>query len=120
MPIALIAALVAAGMMTGGPVSAGDTTASRGGDIHRGADEQARALIGKPAPALPVLPWLDGRSRTSRSLAGKVVVLRNFTNGCPFCVTTIPALEQIHRDFGPRGVVVLGVYHPKPPRPVTV
>jgi hypothetical protein len=31
----------------------------------------------------------------------------------------MPALERLHRELGPRGVVVLGVYHPKPPRAVT-
>jgi AhpC/TSA family len=44
-------------------------------------------------------------------------VIRNFTDGCPFCASTVPALERIHRDLP--GVAVLGVYHPKPPRPLT-
>jgi peroxiredoxin len=93
--------------------------ADRAGPINRGADADAQALLGKPAPALPALRWLDGKPRTVRSLRGQVVVIRNFTNGCPFCATTVPALEALHRELGPRGVQVLGVYHPKPPRPVS-
>jgi thiol-disulfide isomerase/thioredoxin len=91
----------------------------RAGPINRGDDADARALLGKPAPALPALRWLDGKPRTNRSLRGRVVVIRNFTSGCPFCASTLPALEQLHRELGPRGVDVLGVYHPKPPRPVS-
>jgi thiol-disulfide isomerase/thioredoxin len=92
--------------------------ADRAGPIHRGDDADARALLGKPAPALPALRWLDGKARSNRSLRGRVVVIRNFTSGCPFCASTLPALAELHRELGPRGVDVLGVYHPKPPRPV--
>jgi peroxiredoxin len=97
---------------------AGDT-AARPGPIERGANEDGRALLGKAPPPLPALRWLDGKARSLRSLAGQVTVIRNFTDGCPFCATTVPALEQIHRDLRGKGVVVLGVYHPKPPRAVT-
>ncbi len=98
-------------------VLASDLT-QRPGPIERGSDEEARELLGRRPPALPALTWLDGRSRTLATLAGRVVVIRNFTDGCPFCVTTMPALERLWREFGSRGVEVLGVYHPKPPRPV--
>ena len=105
-------------LATAASPSAADTTERRG-PIARGTDSEGQVLLGKPAPGLPVLPWLDGQARSNRSLAGKVVVLRNFTDGCPFCQSTIPALDKLHRDYDGRGVVVLGVYHPKPPRPVT-
>jgi thiol-disulfide isomerase/thioredoxin len=109
-----LAALLGGAVM--GSAGAGDI-ARRPGPIARGADADAAPLIGsKPAP-LPKLRWLDGKSRTLESLAGKVVVIRNFTDGCPFCASTLPALEQLHRDLP--AVVVLGVYHPKPPRAVT-
>jgi thiol-disulfide isomerase/thioredoxin len=94
-----------------------DDVAVRSGPNARGADEDAKRLLGTAPPALPALRWLDGKARTLRSLAGQVVVIRNFTDGCPFCASSLPALEQIHRDLPE--AVVLGVYHPKPPRPVT-
>jgi peroxiredoxin len=87
--------------------------------VPRGSDEDARALLGTSPGELPALTWLDGKTRSLRSLAGQVVVIRNFTDGCPYCEKTIPALEKIHHDLAGRGVVVLGVYHPKPPRAVT-
>jgi Redoxin len=98
-------------------LSAGE--AERAGPINRGDDAPARALLGKPAPALPALRWLDGKQRSNRSLRGQVVVIRNFTSGCPFCASTLPGLDTLHRQLGPRGVQVLGVYHPKPPRAVS-
>src|SRR5262245_25523069 len=85
----------------------------------RGPEAGARALVGRPAPPLPALHWLDGQARDQAWLAGKVVVIRNFTSGCPYCESTLPALDQIQRDFRDRGLVVLGVYHPKPPRAVS-
>ncbi len=85
--------------------------------VPRGEDAHAQALLGQPAPPLPALTWLDGKRRSLRSLAGQVVVIRNFTRGCPYCEGSLPALEQIHQDWKGKGVVVLGVYHPKPPRP---
>jgi peroxiredoxin len=91
---------------------------ARSGPIDRADDADAKRLIGMAAPPLPDLPWLDGQKRTLETLAGKVVVIRNFTNECPFCASTVPALEALARRYRDRGVVVLGVYHPKPPAPI--
>jgi thiol-disulfide isomerase/thioredoxin len=103
------------------PALAADSSGpDRAGPIDRGPEAAARSLLGTLAPPFPSLPWVDGQRRDSGTFAGKVVVIRNFTDGCPFCVTTLPALEQIHRDYRKRGLQVLGVYHPKPPRAVSL
>jgi peroxiredoxin len=88
--------------------------------VPRGDDAHARALIGQPAPPMPALAWVDGKTRSLQSLSGQVVVVRNFTTGCPFCEGSLPALERIHQDWKGKKVVVLGVFHPKPPRPATL
>jgi len=90
----------------------------RPGPIERGADADTTKLRNAKAPELPELRWLDGESRTLESLEGKVVVLRSFTNECPFCASTLPSLQALHERYAGRGVLVLGVYHPKPPAPV--
>lgn len=41
--------------------------------------------------------------------------VRFWTNTCLYCEATAPALRQIHKEFGKLGVIVLGIYHPKPP-----
>lgn len=91
---------------------------ARTGPIERGDDAEARALVGSRPPPLPAIRWLDGERRGLDSLAGRVVLIRSFTNACPFCAASMPALQAFHRDYSGRGLVVLGVYHPKPPRPV--
>jgi peroxiredoxin len=57
-----------------------------------------------------------------RDLRGKVVLVRFFMeSGCPFCRATAPALNALERELGPRGLVVVGMYTPKPrPRPTPV
>jgi peroxiredoxin len=116
----LVALLATATPSGASGATAGSEGAQRPGPINRGSGEVARTLVDRAPPALPALAWTDGKPRTLKSLAGKVVVIRNFTDGCPFCVTTLPALQQIHLEYAKRGVLVLGVYHPKPPRPVTI
>jgi peroxiredoxin len=91
---------------------------ARPGPIERGEDADATALVGTRPPALPSILWLDGRKRSLASLAGQVVLIRSFTDTCPYCVASVPSLESLHRGYAERGLVVLGVYHPKPPRPV--
>ena len=118
----LVLALAAAGGLSSirgelASVPPGEAQA-RPGPIGRGDDADAKTLIGRRPPALPAIRWLDGETRSLASLAGRVVLIRSFTNACPYCVTSMPALESIHRNYGGRGLVVLGVYHPKPPRPV--
>jgi len=72
-------------------------------------------MVGKPAPAWGDLDWLNSPPLRLKDLRGKVVLIRFWTNTCPFCAATAPALRQIDHDFARRGVVVIGMYHPKPP-----
>jgi peroxiredoxin len=83
------------------------------------------ALVGQPVPEWPTKTpeqWVQGGPLDLGGLRGKVVLIRFFTGtDCPYCSATAPALNEFHRDFGPRGLVVLGMYTPKPhPRPVSV
>ena len=52
---------------------------------------------------------LDGGALDTASLAGKVVVLNFWATWCAPCIQEIPGFNQLHRQFGPQGVVVLGV-----------
>ncbi len=73
-------------------------------------------LIGTPAPAWTFDRWIRTKPLTLRSLRGKVVLVRWWTDGCRYCSSTLPVIEQLERDHGGQGLVVVGVYHPKPPR----
>jgi peroxiredoxin len=82
----------------------------------------AATVVGQPAPELPELRWVQGGPLTLAALRGKVVLIRFFTDRqCPFCSATAPALNELHRELASRGLVVLGLYTPKPrPRPTSV
>jgi peroxiredoxin len=76
------------------------------------------ALLGQPVPDWPAKPaekWVQGAPASLSDLRGKVVLVRFFTDAsCPYCSETAPALNELHREFASRGLVVIGVYTPKP------
>lgn len=83
------------------------------------------ALLGQSVPDWPAKPaaeWVQGGPLDLPSLRGKVVLIRFFTGqDCPYCSATAPALNEFHREFASRGLVVVGMYTPKPsPRPVAM
>jgi len=83
------------------------------------------AILGQPVPEWPAKApekWVQGGSLTLAELRGKVVLIRFFMDAdCPLCRGTAPALNEFHREFSSRGLVVIGLYTPKPrPRPVPV
>jgi thiol-disulfide isomerase/thioredoxin len=56
-----------------------------------------------------VLPRLDGSVQKLSNYRGRVVMVNLWATWCPPCVEELPLLDQIVADYGPRGVVVLGV-----------
>jgi len=74
-------------------------------------------LIGKPAPEWGTLEWLNSQPLKLNALADKVVLIRWWTETCPFCSRSAPALNEFHEAFKDKGLVVIGMYHPKPPGP---
>jgi hypothetical protein len=81
-------------------------------DPDRGAE-----LIGRPAPAWKFDRWIGRGPLSLEQLRGKVVLLRWWTDGCHFCESTLPAIEALRARSD--DLVVIGVYHPKPPRAVS-
>ena len=75
-------------------------------------------LIGRPAPAWSFERWIRTAPLSLDALRGKVVLIRWWTDGCHYCAATLPGLEALRTRYGDRGLVVVGAYHPKPPRDV--
>lgn len=48
----------------------------------------------------------------------RAVLVRWWTDSCPFCEASLPALEALRERYAEAGLVTLAVYHPKPPRAV--
>lgn len=76
-------------------------------------------LLGHPAPDWSFTRWIRTPPLDPAALRGKVVLLRWWTEGCHFCATTLPVVEALSRRHAGDGLVVIGVFHPKPPRAVS-
>ena len=77
------------------------------------ADSPAE-LMDKPARAWSFTRWVDTKPMTQQELKGKVVLLRWFNTGCKYCGNTLPGLETLRTRYERQGLVVIGVFHPKP------
>jgi peroxiredoxin len=76
-------------------------------------------VIGQPAPAWTELAWL-GTPLKLEALRGKAVLIRWWSDECPLCKGTLPGLGRLYDQHQKDGLVVIGIYHPKPrPRPVS-
>jgi len=71
-------------------------------------------LIGKSAPAWQFVEWANSKPITLAQLKGRVVLVRFWTNGCPFCVKSLPAMQQLADEFRGKPVTIIGAYHSKP------
>lgn len=67
-----------------------------------------RVAVGKEAPAYAA-ETLDGEREALSRMRGKPVLLNVWATWCHPCRQEIPALEQLHRTYGPRGLQVIGV-----------
>jgi peroxiredoxin len=87
--------------------------------LGAGPSGQAREgdeLVGHEAPAWGDLEWINTEPISIEDLRGKVVLIRFWTDTCPYCAASAPALNRLHEEFADRGLVVIGMYHPKPRR----
>jgi len=73
-------------------------------------DELFPVSVGSPAPPI-VAASLDapGDERTITDYKGKVVLLNVWATWCEPCRVEMPSIEKLHQEFGPLGLVVLGV-----------
>jgi peroxiredoxin len=82
---------------------------ARGVDRSRGEDR-----LGLAAPRLELQHWLHSPPLEMDALRGKVVLIRWWTEGCPFCAATAPSLRELDRKYSHRGLQLIGIFHPKP------
>jgi thiol-disulfide isomerase/thioredoxin len=80
------------------------------------------SILGQASPEWVSDRWVQGGPLRLADLKGKVVLIRFFMSAdCPYCRGTAPTLNEFQRDFGPEGLVVVGMFTPKPrPRPASL
>ncbi len=86
------------------------------GWIFLSADRSGASTAGRiPAPQkgflAPDFTLADPKGKTYRlaSLRGKPVLLNLWATWCPPCRAEMPAIQQYYQQYGPQGLVVLGV-----------
>jgi peroxiredoxin len=52
---------------------------------------------------------IDDRKLSLADLRGKVIILNFWASWCLECRPEMPVLERLHRDFGARGLAVIGI-----------
>ena len=77
------------------------------------------SINGRPTTNLPMPPskpmeemsWnrIDGAKEKLKDLQGKAVILDFWATYCPPCIEETPSLNALAKEYGPKGVVVLGV-----------
>jgi len=70
-------------------------------------------IIGTRAPAFEGLTWLNSEPLTIDELKGKVVLVRFWLVGCPYCTNSAASLVEFHKKYTDKGLVIIGVHHPK-------
>jgi len=69
--------------------------------------------IGVAAPPFRFDAWLNSEPMSLEDLKGRVVLVRWWTDTCPFCASSAPALRALHEEYSDSGLTVIGVFHPK-------
>jgi len=76
---------------------------------------QAEKVIGTPAPEWNNQQWINSPPLRISDLKGKVILVRFFMDSnCPFCRATAPYLNEFYNAFKDQGLIVIGMYTPKP------
>jgi len=92
---------------------------SAGGDGDRpeaGAPAATGPLaVGDAARPWRLAEWSGTEPLDLEDLRGRVVVVRFWTDACPYCARSLPALQALAEEFRDRPVTFVGIYHAKPP-----
>jgi cytochrome c biogenesis protein CcmG, thiol:disulfide interchange protein DsbE len=77
---------------------------------HFLGDELFPVSVGSQAPPIQATT-LDGtkREKTLADYKGRVVLLNVWATWCEPCRVEMPSIEKLYHEFGPQGLVVIGV-----------
>jgi peroxiredoxin len=73
-----------------------------------GTADSTDAAMRQPAPNFE-LTDLDGRPVSLEQLKGKVVIVDFWATNCPPCRLEIPGFIRLQKEFGPKGLQIVGL-----------
>jgi thiol-disulfide isomerase/thioredoxin len=76
---------------------------------------RVHGLVGKPAPMVE-LASVDGAAVSLKSFSGKFVLLDFWATWCVPCINSLPSLEKLHREAGPKGLVMISLDEDEEPK----
>jgi cytochrome c biogenesis protein CcdA/thiol-disulfide isomerase/thioredoxin len=77
-------------------------------------NDSALNVSSTPEPALAGLTnWINSKPLTLAQLKGKVVLVDFWTYSCVNCQRAIPHVESLYKNYGKKGLVVIGVSTPE-------
>jgi thiol-disulfide isomerase/thioredoxin len=57
--------------------------------------------------------WINSSPLTLKALRGKVVVIDFWAFDCEPCIEAMPHIKQLYDEYGPEGLVVIGIHTPR-------
>jgi cytochrome c biogenesis protein CcmG/thiol:disulfide interchange protein DsbE len=100
--------LLALALVLGCPPGAGAQGSAGGGEGDLAALGLTPPTERHPAPDFRLEALAGGESALADQ-AGRWVLVNFWATWCKPCVHELPALERLHRDYGPKGLAVLAV-----------
>jgi thiol-disulfide isomerase/thioredoxin len=70
--------------------------------------------VGDEARPWQLVEWANSDPLNVEQLRGQVVFVRFWTDNCPYCAKSLPAIAQLAEEFRDQPVTFLGLYHSKP------
>lgn len=77
-------------------------------DAKEYTPQRPETMEGQTAPDF-TLKAIDGTEYTLSALRGKVVLIDFWATWCPPCREELPMIEQLHKEYKDKGLVVLGI-----------
>ncbi|MDG1837372.1 MAG: TlpA disulfide reductase family protein [Phycisphaerales bacterium] len=87
----------------------------------RGGQDVIGETFSKPSFTRWIKPKAEQSSSVEtaeKSVIPKLTLYRWWTDGCGYCRDSLPAMDKLRDKYGSDGLRIVGVYHPKPPRPI--
>ena len=84
-------------------------------------EKEENITLNTHPPEWTVSDWLNSKPLTINELQGNVLLIRWWTGPtCPYCINSAVALNEFYETYKNEGLEVLGFYHHKSRKPLTV